>query len=76
MKNAYFITGVQYKTPKKIDPMRVSHSISKNILDMIKDAYGADESTFVPIDISLQIVIKKSSLELELKMKMTQQIEK
>ena len=40
MKNAYFIPGVQYKAPKKIDPLRVSQSISKNMLkDMKKDAY-------------------------------------
>jgi len=54
MKNAYFIPGVQYKAPKKIDPMRVSQSISKNMLkDMKKDAYGADESASAPADISL-----------------------
>jgi len=54
MKNAYFIPGVQYKAPKKIDPLRVSQSISKNMMkDMKKDAYGADESASAPADISL-----------------------
>lgn len=38
MKNAYFIPNVQYKAPKKIDPLRVSQSISKNMLN--KDAYA------------------------------------
>ena len=32
MKNAYFIPNIQYKAPKKVDPLRVSQSISKNMM--------------------------------------------
>lgn len=55
MKNAYFIPNIQYKAPKKIDPLRVSQSISKNMLkDMNKDAYGGNEASAAPADISLK----------------------
>ena len=41
MKNAYFIPNVQYRAPKKVDPLRVSQSISKNMMkDLNKDAYA------------------------------------
>lgn len=51
MKNAYFIPNIQYKTMKKIDPLRVSQSISKNMMkDLNKDAYGEKEA---PADIKL-----------------------
>lgn len=44
MKNAYFIPNVQYKAPKKIDPLRVSQSISKNMMkDINKDGYGVEK---------------------------------
>ena len=44
MKNAYFIPNVQYKAPKKIDPLRVSQSISKNMMkDLNKDGYGGEK---------------------------------
>jgi serine/threonine-protein kinase ULK4 len=45
MKHAYFIPNIQYKAMRKIDPMRVSQSISKNMLkEMNKDAYGGDKN--------------------------------
>lgn len=51
MKNAYFIPNIQYKTMKKIDPLRVSQSISKNMMkDLNKDAYGNKEA---PMDMKL-----------------------
>jgi hypothetical protein len=54
MKNAYYIPNVTYKAPKKVDPLRVSQSISKNMLrDMKKDAYGADDPAAAPADMSL-----------------------
>lgn len=44
MKDAYFIPNVQYKAPKKIDPLRVSQSISKNMMkDINKDGYGVEK---------------------------------
>jgi hypothetical protein len=44
MKNAYFIPNVQYKAPKKVDPLRVSQSISKNMMkDLNKDGYGGEK---------------------------------
>jgi len=52
MKNAYFIPNIQFRAPKKIDPLRVSQSISKNMMKEInKDEYGA--GTKVPTDINL-----------------------
>ena len=52
MKNAYFIPNIQYKAMKKIDPMRVSQSISKNMMkDLKKDDYGGTDTA--PADIKL-----------------------
>lgn len=51
MKHAYFIPNIQYRTMKKVDPLRVSQSISKNMMkDLNKDAYGNKEA---PMDIKL-----------------------
>lgn len=44
MKNAYFIPNIQYKALKKVDAMRVSQSISRNMIkDLNKDAYLNDD---------------------------------
>lgn len=52
MKNAYFIPNIQYKAMKKIDPLRVSQSISKNMMkDLKKDDYGGTDNA--PADIKL-----------------------
>ena len=54
MKNAYFIPNIQYKAMKKIDPMRVSQSISKNMMkDLKKDDYGNSDPANAPSDIKL-----------------------
>ena len=46
---------MQYKAPKKIDPMRVSQSISKNMLkDMQKDDYAAGDPNAMATDINLE----------------------
>ena len=59
MKNAYFIPNIQFRAPKKIDPLRVSQSISKNMMKEInKDEYGA--GTKVPTDINLPTETKRS----------------
>ena len=52
IKNAYFIPNVCYKAPKKVDPLRLSQSISKNMMkDINKDAYAKEEP--VPTDMNL-----------------------
>jgi len=54
MKNAYFIPNIQYRAAKKIDPLRVSQSISRNMMkDLNKDNYGKVADKEVPADISL-----------------------
>jgi len=54
LRNAYFIPNVQYKAPRRVDPLRVSQSISKNMLkDMNKDAY-ADDPNAAATDINLE----------------------
>jgi hypothetical protein len=68
MKNAYFIPNVMYKAPKKIDPMRVSQSISKNMMkDQNKDGYGGEKA---PMDINLvnrdqEIIIGENNDDLD-----------
>jgi len=53
MKNAYFIPNIQYRAPRKIDPLRVSQSISRNMMkDLTKDAYGGNDRD-LPMDINL-----------------------
>lgn len=53
MRNAYFIPNVQYRAPKKVDPLRVSQSISKNMMkELNKDEYGKDDPKAVE-DINL-----------------------
>ena len=53
MKNAYFIPNIQFKAPKKIDPLRVSQSISKNMMkDLNKDNYGGHDKD-IPKDVNL-----------------------
>lgn len=41
MKDAYFIRNLQYKAAAKVDPLRVSRSISKNMLKT--DGYGDNQ---------------------------------
>lgn len=53
MRNAYFIPNVQYKAAKKVDPLRVSQSISKNMMKELKDGYGNDDPSQAPKDINL-----------------------
>lgn len=31
-KNAYFVPNVNYKGPKKVDPVRISQTVKKNLL--------------------------------------------
>lgn len=53
MKNAYFIPNISYKGMKKIDPLRVSQSISRNMIkDLNKETYGGEKD--VPIDMKLK----------------------
>lgn len=53
MRGAFFIPNVKYKAPKRVDPLRVSQSISKNMMkDINKDAYTND--TQQPSDLNLE----------------------
>lgn len=53
MRGAFFIPNVKYKAPKRVDPLRVSQSISKNMMkDINKDAYANDAQQ--PNDINLE----------------------
>jgi hypothetical protein len=31
-RNAYFVSNIHYKIPKKADPVRISHNVKKNLL--------------------------------------------
>ena len=42
MKDAYFIKNLQYKAPKKVDALRVSQSIGRNMMKDLKEGYGAN----------------------------------
>lgn len=54
MRNAYFIPNVQYKPAKKVDPLRVSQSISKNMMKSLnKDGYANEKDNKAPLDINL-----------------------
>lgn len=54
MRNAYFIPNVQYKPAKKVDPLRVSQSISKNMMKSLnKDGYANEKDKKEPLDIKL-----------------------
>lgn len=45
VKGAFFIPNITYRAPKKVDPLRVSQSISKNMIkDINKDAYANDSN--------------------------------
>ena len=41
-KDAYFIKNLNYKPAKKVDALRVSQSISKNMLKDAEKGYGKD----------------------------------
>lgn len=55
MKDAYFIKNLQYKAPKKVDALRVSQSIGRNMMKDLKEGYGANgaDANGDPIDINL-----------------------
>lgn len=53
MRNAYFIPNIQYKTMKKIDPLRVSQSISKNMMkDLNNESYRAGDQKAMDIKLA------------------------
>lgn len=31
-RNAYFVPNVHYRVPKRVDPVRISHTVKKNML--------------------------------------------
>ena len=47
-RNAYFVPNVHYRMPKKVDPVRISHNVKKNMLkenamyEKQEDYAGAD----------------------------------
>lgn len=45
-KNAYFVPNVHYKAPKKVDLVRISLSVQKNLLKDNTTTYQKVEETY------------------------------